>query len=129
MSCFRQVPSPRNVVPGRRELGALRPSRAAVRGRLLSVVPAVPWNDLRGSRLGFGRVGVVPISPGAVVSQVWEIYRDQFGVLFGTAIVLYALQFVIYLRALSCWPAHGCTHMRPAVRRRSRAPAAMASGN
>ncbi len=43
------------------------------------------------------RVGVLPISPGAVVSRVWEIYRDQFGVLFGTAVVLYALQFVIYL--------------------------------
>lgn len=42
-------------------------------------------------------VSVVPIGPGAVVSRVWEIYRDQFGVLFGTAVVLYALQFVIYL--------------------------------
>src|ERR1700761_6922181 len=42
-------------------------------------------------------MGVQPISPGAVVSQIWEIYRDQFGVLFGTALVLYALQFVIYL--------------------------------
>jgi hypothetical protein len=38
-----------------------------------------------------------PISPGAVVSRILEIYRDQFGVLFGTAVVLYALQFVIYL--------------------------------
>jgi hypothetical protein len=42
-------------------------------------------------------VGVHPISPGAIVSRVWEIYRDQFGVLFGTAVVLYAVQFVIYL--------------------------------
>jgi hypothetical protein len=42
-------------------------------------------------------MGVQPISPGVVVSRVWEIYRDQFGVLFGTAVVLYALQFVIYL--------------------------------
>jgi hypothetical protein len=42
-------------------------------------------------------VSVVPIGPGAVVSRVWEIYRDQFGALFGTAVVLYALQFVIYL--------------------------------
>jgi hypothetical protein len=32
-----------------------------------------------------------------VVSRIWEIYRDQFGVLFGTAVVLYALQFVVYL--------------------------------
>lgn len=31
------------------------------------------------------------------MSRIWEIYRDQFGVLFGTAVVLYALQFVIYL--------------------------------
>jgi hypothetical protein len=38
-----------------------------------------------------------PISPGAVVSRILEIHRDQFGVLFGTAVVLYALQFVIYL--------------------------------
>lgn len=42
-------------------------------------------------------MGVQPISPGAVVSRIFEIYRDQFGVLFGTAVVLYALQFVIYL--------------------------------
>jgi len=40
---------------------------------------------------------VQPISPGVVVSRIWEIYRDQLGVLFGTAVVLYALQFVIYL--------------------------------
>ena len=42
-------------------------------------------------------MGVHPISPGAVVSRIWAIYRDQLGVLFGTAVVLYALQFVIYL--------------------------------
>lgn len=42
-------------------------------------------------------MGVHSISPGAIVSRIWEIYRDQFGVLFGTAVVLYALQFVIYL--------------------------------
>lgn len=42
-------------------------------------------------------MAVYPISPGVVVSRVWEIYREQFGVLFGTAVVLYALQFVIYL--------------------------------
>ncbi len=42
-------------------------------------------------------MGVQPISPGAVVSRIWEIYRDQFAVLFGTAVVLYALQFVISL--------------------------------
>ena len=37
------------------------------------------------------------ISPGAVVSRVWEIYRDQFASLVGTATILWALQFVIYL--------------------------------
>jgi hypothetical protein len=42
-------------------------------------------------------MGVQPIRPGAVVSRIWEIYRDQFGVLIATAVILYALQFVIYL--------------------------------
>ena len=42
-------------------------------------------------------MSVQPISPGAVVARILEIYRDQFGVLAGTAVVLYALQFVIYL--------------------------------
>lgn len=42
-------------------------------------------------------MGVQSIQPGAVVSQIWKLYRDQFGVLFGTAVVLYALQFIIYL--------------------------------
>jgi hypothetical protein len=42
-------------------------------------------------------VGAQPISPGAVVSRIWEIYRDQFSVLVSTAVLLYALQFVIYL--------------------------------
>jgi lipid-A-disaccharide synthase-like uncharacterized protein len=42
-------------------------------------------------------MSVQPISPGAVVARIWEIYRDQFGVLAVTALVLYALQFVIYL--------------------------------
>ncbi|MEO6859224.1 MAG: hypothetical protein ABI323_11685 [Solirubrobacteraceae bacterium] len=37
------------------------------------------------------------IKAGAVVSQVWAIYRNQFGVLVGTAIVLFALQFLIAL--------------------------------
>src|SRR5947209_6201004 len=46
---------------------------------------------------GKGHMGVQSISPGAVVSRVWEIYRDQFGVLVSTAVVLYALQFIIYL--------------------------------
>lgn len=42
-------------------------------------------------------MAVQPIVPGTVVSRIFEIYRDQFGVLFPTAVLLYALQFVIYL--------------------------------
>jgi len=42
-------------------------------------------------------MSVQPISPGMVVARIWEIYRDQFGVLAVTALVLYALQFVINL--------------------------------
>ena len=44
-----------------------------------------------------GIVAVFPISPGVVVSRVWEIYRERFWVLFGAAAVLYAVQFVFYL--------------------------------
>jgi hypothetical protein len=42
-------------------------------------------------------MGVQQISPGAVISRIWEIYRDQFAVLLGTALVLYGIQFVVYL--------------------------------
>lgn len=42
-------------------------------------------------------MGVQSINPGAVVSRIWEIYRDQFVVLFSAAVVLYALEFVVYL--------------------------------
>jgi hypothetical protein len=42
---------------------------------------------------------VQPISPGSVLSRIWAIYTNQFPVLFGTALVIYALQFVIYLLA------------------------------
>jgi hypothetical protein len=42
-------------------------------------------------------MSVQPISPGTVVARIWEIYRDQFGLLAVTALVLYALQFVIKL--------------------------------
>jgi ABC-type multidrug transport system fused ATPase/permease subunit len=41
-------------------------------------------------------MSVQPISPGAVVGRIWELYRDQFSVLVSTAVALYALQFVIY---------------------------------
>jgi hypothetical protein len=42
-------------------------------------------------------MSVQPISPGAVVSRIWEIYRDQFVVLLTTALVLFGIQFVLYL--------------------------------
>ncbi|MBV9606164.1 MAG: hypothetical protein JO027_13700 [Solirubrobacterales bacterium] len=42
-------------------------------------------------------MSVQPISPGAVVSRIWEIYRDQFPLLLGTALVLFGIQFVVYL--------------------------------
>jgi hypothetical protein len=42
-------------------------------------------------------MSVQPISPGAVVSRIWEIYRDQFAVLVGTALILFALEFVVLL--------------------------------
>ena len=42
-------------------------------------------------------LGVQPISPVSVVSRIWDLYRDQFAVLIGTAVCLYDLQFVIYL--------------------------------
>ncbi len=37
------------------------------------------------------------ISPGAVAARIWEIYRDQALVLLGTAVILFALQFVVFL--------------------------------
>ena len=42
-------------------------------------------------------MSVQRISPTSVVSRVWDLYKDQFSVLVGTATCLYALQFVIYL--------------------------------
>jgi hypothetical protein len=42
-------------------------------------------------------MSVQPISPTTVVSRVWDLYKDQFAVLIGTATCLYAVQFVIYL--------------------------------
>lgn len=40
---------------------------------------------------------VQPISPGAIVSRIWQIYRDQFSVLVSTAVVLFSIQFVLTL--------------------------------
>jgi lipid-A-disaccharide synthase-like uncharacterized protein len=42
-------------------------------------------------------MSVQRISPGAIFSEIWSIYLDQSWVLIGTALGLYALQFVIYL--------------------------------
>lgn len=37
------------------------------------------------------------LSPSSIISRIWAIYLDQSWVLIGTALVLYALQFVVYL--------------------------------
>jgi hypothetical protein len=37
------------------------------------------------------------IRPGAVISRIWEIYREHTGALVGTAAVLFALEFVVLL--------------------------------
>ena len=42
-------------------------------------------------------MSVQPIRPGSILSRIWDIYLDQSWVLIGTALVLYALQFVVYL--------------------------------
>lgn len=42
-------------------------------------------------------MGRQQVSAGAVVEKVWAIYRDQFGVLAGAALVLFGVQFVIAL--------------------------------
>jgi len=42
-------------------------------------------------------MSVHPISPTSVVSRIWDLYKDQFGVLIATAACLYAVQFVIFL--------------------------------
>ncbi|HWE10451.1 MAG TPA: hypothetical protein VG325_13940 [Solirubrobacteraceae bacterium] len=42
-------------------------------------------------------MSVQRISPGSVISRIWEIYRDQTVVLVGTAAVLFALQLVVLL--------------------------------
>jgi hypothetical protein len=42
-------------------------------------------------------MSVQPISTGAVVSRIWQIYRDQFGILIAIALVIYAIEFVLDL--------------------------------
>jgi hypothetical protein len=42
-------------------------------------------------------MSVQPISPSQVVSRIGRLYGDQFGVLIGTALIIYALQFVVDL--------------------------------
>jgi hypothetical protein len=53
---------------------------------------SIPRDKMRATPMG-----TEPISPGAVVARIWEIYRDQFRVLAGTAVVLYGVQFLILL--------------------------------
>lgn len=50
---------------------------------------------IRGIRCRATLMGTQSISPGAIVARIWEIYRGQFEVLAGTAVILYALQFLI----------------------------------
>jgi hypothetical protein len=42
-------------------------------------------------------MSVQPISPGVVVSRIWEIYRDQFPVLIGMGLILFGLEFIVLL--------------------------------
>jgi hypothetical protein len=42
-------------------------------------------------------MSVQSINPGSIVSRIWTIYLDQSWVLIGTALILYTLQFVVYL--------------------------------
>jgi hypothetical protein len=44
-------------------------------------------------------MGVQQVSLSAVAERAWEIYRDQAGVLLGTAVILFAVQFLVYLVA------------------------------
>lgn len=44
-----------------------------------------------------GQVSTPQISPAAVVSRIWAIYRAQFPLLFGIAVVLFAVQFAAVL--------------------------------
>jgi hypothetical protein len=46
-------------------------------------------------------MSVQRISPGSVVSRIWDIYRDRTVVLVGTAAVMFALQFVVLVVAPS----------------------------
>jgi hypothetical protein len=42
-------------------------------------------------------MSVHPISPGAIVRRIWDIYRENASVLVGAAAVLFALEFVVLL--------------------------------
>ena len=37
------------------------------------------------------------VSPSAVVTRIWEIYRERAGVLVGAALTLFALEFIVLL--------------------------------
>lgn len=41
------------------------------------------------------------ISPGAIISRIWEIYREHTGVLVGTAALLFAVEFLVLVLAPS----------------------------
>jgi hypothetical protein len=51
------------------------------------------WYELREGWL----IGLQTLRPGAVVAEIWQIYRDQIAVLIGTALVLFGLEFVVVL--------------------------------
>jgi len=42
-------------------------------------------------------MNVHPISPSAVVRRIWDIYRQHAAVLVGTALLLFALEFIVLL--------------------------------
>lgn len=54
-------------------------------------------------------MSVQPIIAGAMHSRIWEIYRDQFAVLVGTALALFAALDVVRLHPRRSAPANGDT--------------------
>jgi hypothetical protein len=42
-------------------------------------------------------MSTAPINPRSVVSEIWQIYREQFRLLYGIAVVLFAVQFAAYV--------------------------------
>ena len=52
---------------------------------------------VRGGLEGEEVVNVSPVSPSAIVTRIWEIYREHARVLVGTALLPFALEFVVLL--------------------------------